>query len=269
VVRLNYGALSLCGLLLLLVGCQRAVGPGTVPPEERLSTAEPIWQHLADRRAAFQTLKGLAEARIASPAQNVSLDTVALVLQRFEAMRLEGIGALGQPVFLLVAEKGRFAFYAPREARLLTGTASAYNLERVFGISLAPQALQAILIGDLPLATLPTGGPVTYRARRNLYIWEGQDPQREGTYRVWFEATHLQPVRFELEDLLGRVVLRVQYEDFQQLPGFWFPYRITVDQPLAKQQVSWHYSEVQLDVRLTPTVFQIRVPAGTERVELE
>jgi hypothetical protein len=234
-----------------------------------LATAEPIWQHLAARRAALQTLKGLAEARVNSPTQKGAIDNVALVLQSYAAMRLEGIGPLGQPLFLLVAENGRFAFYAPQEARLLTGSASARNLERVFGVTLAPQVLHAVLIGDLPLATLPTGGPVTYRPRGNLYIWEGKDPQQAGTYRIWFEATHLQPVRFEVEDLLGRIVLRVHYEEFQQLHDFWFPYRIKIDQPLVDQHVMWHYSEVQLNVRIAPTLFQIQVPAGTERVELE
>jgi hypothetical protein len=269
IMYLWHAILSLCGMLLLLVSCRGALGPGAIPPGERLTTAEPLWQQLAARRAAFQTLKGLAEARLVSPTQNVTIDQVVTVVQGFETMRLEGIAALGQPVFLLVAEKGRFAFYAPQEARLLTGTASASNLERAFGIALAPTALHAMLIGDLPLATLPQGGPVTYRPGGNFYVWEGQDPQRSGTYRVWFEATHWSPVRFELEDLLGRTVLRVQYDNFQALDGFWFPHRITVDQPLVAEQVVWHYSEVRWNVPVAPTLFEIRVPVGTERVELD
>jgi hypothetical protein len=217
----------------------------------------------------FQTLKGLASVRLLSPNQNVTLENVVVVLQGLASIRLEGIGALGQPLFLLVADTGRFSFYSPREARLLSGTASARNLERTFGIALAPDALQALLIGDLPWATLPDGGPLAYRPRDNVYLWEGKVPRQEGTYRLWFDATHLQPVRFEAEDLLGRVVLRVQYEDLQQRDSFWLPYRITVEQPLVSQQVIWHYSEVQLNVQVAPTLFQLRVPVGTERVELE
>ena len=261
--------LSLCSMLLLLAGCRGAVGPGPLPPSERLATATPIWQQLTARRHGLHTLKGLAAVRLLSPNQNVSLENVVVVLQGLASIRLEGIGALGQPVFLLVADQGRFAFYAPQEARLLSGTASARNLERTFGIALAPDALQAILIGDLPWATLPEGGPVAYRSRDNTYFWEGKVPRQEGTYRLWFDVTHLQPVRFEVEDLLGRVVLRVRYDDVQQRDGFWLPLRITVEQPLVSQQVIWHYSDVQLNVQVAPALFQLRVPAGTERVELE
>jgi hypothetical protein len=221
------------------------------------------------RRQAVQTLKGLAQAQFLSPTQNLAVDTVAVVLQHREAMRLEGIGALGQPLFVLVAAHNVFSFYVPQEARLLAGTASAHNLQRVFGLTLAPYALHALLLGDLPLETFPPGGPVIYRRGSHLYGWEGRSPQESETYRVWFDATHQQPVRFELEDLLGRVVLRVQYDDFRPLDGWWFPYRITADQPLVGQSVIWHYSAVQLNVSVRPTVFQIRVPAGTERVELE
>lgn len=267
--RAGCTVLCLCGLaLVLLAGC-RGAGEAPVPPSARLATAEPLWQQVAMRRQRFETLKGMAEARVYTPAQNVAVDNVVVVLRRFEAMRLEGIAALGQPLFLLVAEGGRFAFYAPQEARLLQGAASARNLERVFGITLAPSALQAMLIGDLPWATLPVGGAVTYRAKGNDYLWEGPDPQQAGVVRVWFDAKHLQPVRFEAEDLLGRLVLRVQYEDFQQVADVWMPYRIQVDQPLVDQRVLWHYSDVQLNVPVAPALFQVRVPGGTERVELE
>jgi outer membrane lipoprotein-sorting protein len=141
-------------------------------------------------------------------------------------------------------------------------------MERVFGITLAPRALHAVLIGDIPVDTLPPGGKVAYLPKHDLYRWEGQIPQQPGYYRVWFAASHLLPVRFEVEDLLGRVVLRVQYENFQQLPEFMLPYEITVEQPLVDQQVTWRYSDVRVNVGVTPALFQMRVPAGIERIEL-
>jgi hypothetical protein len=192
---------------------------------------------------------------------------VVVVLQGLEAMRLEGIGSLGQPLFLLVSDGQRFSYYAPQEARLISGSASAHNMERVFGITLAPNALHAMLIGDVPLATLPEGGKVTSLPQSDLYLWEGSVPP--GYYRVWFAASHRYPVRFEVEDLLGRVVLRVRYENFQQLQEFSMPFHITVDQPLADQRVVWRYSDVRLNAGVAPAVFHLRVPAGIERVELQ
>jgi hypothetical protein len=269
VVRLSSGVLSLCGVLLLVVGCRGAFSPGipVSPSDASHPTMESFWQHLALRRQTFQNLKGLAQAQFYSPTHNLGVDSVVVVLQRLEAMRLEGIGSLGQPLFLLVSDGQRFSYYAPQDARLISGTASAHNMERVFGITLAPNALHAMLIGDIPLATLPVGGKMAYLPQSDRYLWEGA--VSPGYYRVWFAASHLHPVRFEVEDLLGRVVLRVQYENFQQLQEFSMPLHITVDQPLADQRVVWRYSDIRVNAGVAPALFQLRVPAGTERVELQ
>jgi len=269
--RLGYGALSLCGVLLLLAGCRSALSPWSKlpPPATVLSTAEPIWRQLATRRHTFQNLKGLAQVRWSSPRQNMAFDETAVVLDRFEALRLEGIGPLGQPLFLLIADSKRFALYTPQEQRLVSGTASAQNLERTVGLALAPEALQYILTGDIPLLTFPASGKLAYRRRDNLYVWTGEGSQPAGYYRIWFEPYHLQPIRFEAEDRFGKVVLQVEYEDFRQLDGFILPYHITAVQPLADYRVVWHYSEVKLNTGVAPALFRMRVPAGTKQVELE
>lgn len=265
----RYIILSLCGVLLLCTGC-RGVSSTAPPgaPSARLSTAEPLWQELTRRRQRLDNLKGLAQARFYSSRQNLAVDSVVVVLQGFESMRLEGVGSLGQPLFLFITAGQLFSYYSPQEARLVSGTASAPNMERVFGITLAPTVLYFLLIGDIPLEVLPSGGEVVYQPKGDLYLWEGQVSQQAGYYRIWFAASHLQPVRFEVEDLLGRVVLRVRYENFQLLQEFTLPYHITVEQPLIDQQVNWRYSEVRVNAGVAPTLFHMRVPAGVERVEL-
>jgi hypothetical protein len=271
VARLSYGVLSLCGVLLLCVGCRGALSPQPTQTAAapQLTTAEPLWQHLTLRRQTFRTLKGLAQAQFYAPTQNLAVDSVAVVWQHFAALRLEGLGSLGQPLFLLITDGQQFSYYTPQEARLVSGTASASNMERLFGLTLAPNALQYMLIGDIPLDPVPSGGTLGYLPKPDLYLWEGQAPQQSGRYRVWFAAAHRQPVRFEVEDILGRLVLRVQYENFRQVQDFTMPYHITVDQPLAEQRVVWRYSDVRINAEVLPALFHMRVPAGVERVELQ
>jgi outer membrane lipoprotein-sorting protein len=94
-------------------------------------------------------------------------------------------------------------------------------------------------------------------------------PPEPQSYRIWFEPYDLQPVRFEMEDAGGQLVLQVRYEDFQRLNEFMMPYRITVVQPVVGRRVVWHYKEVQLNASLTPALFRMRVPVGTARVAIE
>lgn len=269
--RLVCGTLSLGTVLLWLAGCQSLPNPwqGLPPPATLLSEAAPVWERLAARRQALDSLQGLADVELRAGIRNASLDDAVVVLQRFEAIRLEGIGPIGQPLFLLIADAHQLSLYTPQEGRLLTGAASAENLMRLFGIALTPTALEYILMGDVPLVTLPSAGAFTYRARENLYLWQGQVSPEPQSYRIWFEPYDLQPVRFEMADAGGQLVLQVWYENFQRLNGFRVPYRITLVQPVVGRRVVWHYKDVQLNTGLTQALFHMRVPAGTAREALE
>lgn len=269
--RLVCGALSLGTLLLWLAGCHSIPNPWQElpPPPTPLSSAAPVWEHLAGRRQALNDLKGLAQVRLRGAVRDAVLDDAVVVLQGFEAIRLEGIGPVGQPLFLLIADSHQLSFYDPQAGRLLTGAASAENLLRLFGIALTPMTLQYLLMGDVPLATLPTTGAFAYRRRENLYLWQGQEPSQPQSYRIWFEPYDLQPVRFEMEDAGGQLVLQVWYEEFQRFNGFMMPYRITLVQPMVGRRVIWQYKEAQLNAGVAPALFRMRVPVGTTRVAIE
>ena len=272
-VRLVCGTLSLGTVLLWVAGCHSIPNPwqGLPPPARLLSGAAPVWEHVAARRQAFGTLRGLAHVALRAGIRNVSLDDAVVVLQRFEAIRLEGYGPVSQLLFLLIADTHQLSLYAPQEGRLLSGAASAENLMRLFGIALTPTALQYILMGDVPLATLPTAGALAYRARDNLYLWQGQVPPEPQSYRIWFEPYDLHPVRFEMEDPGGQLVLQVWYEDFQRLQGFMMPYRITLVQPAVGRRVVWQYkAAVEINASLPQERFRMpALPVGTTRVAIE
>jgi outer membrane lipoprotein-sorting protein len=228
-----------------------------------------VWEHLATRRQALDNLKGLARVRLRVSTRSATLDDAVVVLKGVEAIRMEGIGPVGQPLFLLIADAQQLSFYAPQEGRLLSGAASAENLFRLFGIALTPMTLQYVLLGDVPLATLPSTGAFTYRRRENLYMWQGQVSSQPQSYRIWFEPYDFHPVRFEMEDASGQPVLQVWYEEFQYTNGFMMPSRITLLQPMVGRRIVWQYKEIQLNAGLTPTLFRMRVPMGTTRVTLE
>jgi hypothetical protein len=268
--NLCYSVISL-GLILVLQACR-----GTLPPHERpappqtlLTTAEPIWQRLIARRAAYQSLKGLAELRLYTTNGKGSIDNTTVVLDDFDAMRLEGIGPFGQPLFLLVATTDRFSFFLPRERRVISGPSSTEQLGEHFGVPVAPKLLPYLLLGDLPLLTLPQAGALRYQAQEQLYFWEGASPHQAQMYRIWFDPYHLLPVRLELADLSGQTLLHVTYEDFRPATEFFtLPHQITIVQPLAEQRVIWHYTDVELNTRVSPGLFHMRIPPGIERVEL-
>lgn len=270
-MRLSVGVRSFAVLLgLVLAGCavQQGTGTSRLPPSTILSSVQPAWRQLAIKRRMFQNLKGLARVRFESPEQDMSIGNVVAVLRGAEALRLEGVGPLGQPLFLMVAQDMRFLLYMPRQARLVSGTASAENLSRLFGLAVAPEVLRYVLVGDVPLAQLPSAGEFRYLPADNLYFWSGHDSENLYDYRVWFDPHRLNPVRFEMVQPSIGVVLRVQYDAFQRLRQIAIPYHIIIEQPVAEHRVVWRYREIQLNAEVPASLFHIVPPLGTERIEL-
>ena len=94
-------------------------------------------------------------------------------------------------------------------------------------------------------------------------------PSQPQAYRIWFEPYDLHPVRFEMEDAGGQLVLQIRYEEFQRLNGFMVPYRIILVQPMVGRRVVWQYKEIQLNAGVPPALFRMRVPVGTTRLTIE
>ncbi len=261
--------LPLSIFILMLGGCQGAFQTShTDIPSRRIATTEPVWQRLQLRRKTYQTLKGLAQFRLSAPTGGGTLDNTVFVFDRFANVRLEGIGPFGQPLFLYTFAEQRFALYLPQQQRLFAGGATPEPFVRLIGLALEPRLLPYVLLGDVPLATWPAPGPLTYVADDDLYYWEGSAPSSPWHYRVWFDPYRLLPVRIELAAPPQPVVLSVTYDDFQELDGFTLPYRITMVQPQTQREVVWVYNDVELNTDVASSLFEMRVPPGTERIEL-
>ena len=263
---LSRNAISLAVCLFLLWGCSvpRLFSPPEPPPLPVSVPAEPFWKHLAERRSALENLKGLARVHARTDKRSVALEDVVVVVRHARALRLEGIGPFGQPLFLFVTDGEWLALHMIRDNRLVVGPASARNLERLFGLAVAPQSLLRLLLGDIPLNPLPANGDLAYREDERLYVWESTQPGPNPNYRVWFDPQGLHAVRFEMEDAAGTVVIRVNYGDFQRHGDVLLPTRIDVVEPETQRQAVWHYTDVQLNTEVSADLFRVQPPPQTE-----
>jgi outer membrane lipoprotein-sorting protein len=261
-VRLSRNAISLAISVFLLSGCgslRLFSSPVPAPPLLPASVpAEPFWEKLAERRNALENLKGLARVQARTDKGRVALDDVVVIVRRAQALRLEGIGPFGQPLFLFVTDGESLALYMIRENRLVVGQASRRNLERLFGIGVSPRSLLRVLLGDIPLNQLPDDGELAFVESERLYLWEGTQAGPTPKYRVWFDPQELYPVRFEMEDGSGTVVMQVNYGDFKPQGAFLLPARIDVVEPATQRRATWHYTDVQLNTEVSADLFRVR-----------
>ena len=266
--RLSRNAISFAACLFLLCGCGslRLFSPFKPPPPPLPASipAEPFWEQLAERRNALQNLKGLAQVQAHTDERRVALDDVVVVLRHAEALRLEGIGPFGQPLFLFITDGEWLALHMLRDNRLVVGPASARNFERLFGIAVTPDSLLRTLLGDIPLDPLPAAGDLAHLEDERLYMWESTPTGAALNYRVWFDPQGLHPVRFEMEDADGAVMMRINYGDFQRHGDVLLPARIEVVEPTTQRQALWRYTDVQLNTDVPADLFRVQPPPQTE-----
>ena len=265
--RLSRNGISLAVCLFLLCGCgmlQRLRPPAPAPSRPVFVPAAPIWEKLAARRSALQSVKGLAHVQAVTGRGSVTLDDVVVVARQPQALRLEGIGPFGQPLFLFVTNGEGLQLYLIRQNRLVRGRATRGNFQRLFGIGVAPQALVRVLLGDVPLNPLPTGGDLLYLQTEGLYLWEGAQAGPYPKYRVWFDAPGQNPMLFELADASGAVALRVTYADYQPQGALLVPARIGIVEPATQRRAIWRYTDVQFNAEVSDDLFRVQPPPGTD-----
>ena len=272
--RLSRNTISLALSLFLLSGCGSlrlwlSSQPDPPSPLPASVAAEPFWKQLAERRNALENLKGLAQVQARTDKGSAALDDVVVVVRHAEALRLEGIGPFGQPLFLFITDGEWLALHMFRNNRLTVGRASARNLERLFGIAVPPESLLRTLLGDIPLDPLPTSGDLAYQEDERLYLWESTQPAPDPNYRVWFDPQGLHPVRFEMEEAAGSVVMRVTYGDFQRYGDILLPARIDVVEPTTQRQAIWRYTDVQLNTEVSADLFRVQPSPQTEVLVLK
>jgi hypothetical protein len=131
-------------LFPLLSAC--FVAPPEIPLHE--VPAGPIVATLQHRRQAFLGMKAVARVEMERKGRKRVYESVAILQQRFDKLRVEGYGPMGEPVFAFVWDGQDVLVRKPGESEpMMVGQ---FGLERILGVPLLPADLCSILSGNIP-----------------------------------------------------------------------------------------------------------------------
>ncbi|HXG55482.1 MAG TPA: hypothetical protein VNJ03_08910 [Vicinamibacterales bacterium] len=165
-------------------------------------------------------------------------------------MLLEGLAPFGKPAFLLAARGGAATLVLPRDARVLRGAAPAAIVEALAGVALTP--------ADLRTAVAGCGlGPAAPGAGRSYgKDWAAADTTSGTVYLRRVEG------RWRVAGA-ARDGVTVQYTDFVSGRAS------TVFVRAAVADLTLRLSQVEINVPLDPTIFDIDIPKNAEPLTLE
>lgn len=219
--------------------------------------AGPLVRSLEEQRAAFASLKTLARVQTERAGRRRVYESVAIVQQGFDRLRVEGYGPLGEVLFSLVWDG------AARTVLLSDGTGvrtlGEAGLERIMGISLPPGDLCALLAGSSPrlsgAALTEAGCSPDGRCAVDLIDgsarWRVHGQRSSGASDGGFRIASVE--RYQG----GSLVLIARYEGAAGDGGYPLPARVVVQNPDRRVTLTIDYLDAEVNVPLDSGAFSM------------
>ncbi|HEX7124258.1 MAG TPA: hypothetical protein VF406_00595 [Thermodesulfobacteriota bacterium] len=193
-----------------------------------------------------------------------------IVVQAPDRLRIETIGAFGQPALVFASGPEASALFVASEGRFYRGPGVVRRLPYLpRGIGL--EEVVALLLGRVPRAALAgaAAGRLEVEPRARRYVLDTIDPGTGHPWRVVVDADGGYPVSVARLGRDGEPEVLATFEDFQPTLAGPFPYRIGVVEPDRALEARVEYGEIDLNPTLAADAFRLAAPRGAVTVEVE
>jgi len=150
--------------------------------------------------------------------------------------------------------------YFPMKRQSYYGKVDNEELKRnLGGVSLSD--LFSVLLGKLPL---PADSVLGWEEEGGTVAFEFATRKR-----AWLDLENHLVVRYEQRDSLGKLETRGKAEDFKRVKDFWFPSLLWVERPREGGKMEIRWREVHVNEPFPESRFELKIPAGVERIPVK
>jgi hypothetical protein len=171
------------------------------------------------------------------------------------AMRLEGVAPFGPPAFVLAARPTRAVLWLPRDRRVVRDASAADILGAMTGVPLAPPDLLAVLTGCVLPAATATEGRLQERGWATIHLGDESALYLQRAGQGW-EVRAARRAGWEIEYSMWQGGLPHQVR-LRSLDG------------TTMVEAAVQVSQIESNVDVPDTAFDVDVPAGTEPLTIE
>jgi outer membrane lipoprotein-sorting protein len=245
------------GAVLLMGGC------AAVPTANLASTSvspEMVQRVVKVNRERVQSLSGSGSITVETPdmAQSGSFE---VVLHKPDSVLVKIEGPFGIQVGSALLTRTGFTFYNSLQNQLITGSANAANLTRIFRVNLTFDELLNLFTGGCFLAR-DESSPDSIVVEDNQFVLSYGDAS--GNRRYWIDPATLLIAKIQHLDAKGKLVLEERFEKFRDAGNASLPRHIRLTQHQARRVVAVAFSSLDINTDSVPLVLD--VPTNAERV---
>lgn len=251
----RWTVLASVALALLPLSCT----PKVVSLPTAVPSSGEIAERLRQEDAKISTLRAAGVLRWKRGGQRGRAEH-AMVLRRPAMLRLEGFTPLGTSAYSLTIHEGELQLFIPSEARVYQGVASSGSLARLLSLPLEPEQALSVLCGRVPLCA---HFDAAILGEEGWVVLEIVCPSG-WSQRIRLHPAGWNPAAISFLDASGQRVLEVAWGDFREVGGLSMPTQIHVEIPGTGDALSMELQELEVNVPVSESVFQLLVPPGTE-----
>jgi hypothetical protein len=227
--------------------------------------ADPLVKALEQRRQSFSGMKAVGRVETERKGRKRVYESVAILQQRFNKLRIEGHGPMGESIFALVWDGMDIIVQKAGESEPMK--VGQFGFERVIGISLSPEDLCFVLTGNMP--RIPAGAETIARCAEAgwCFVELRHDDQR---WRLKVDpkgGTNGEPRIDSIELSRGDwIVFRSTFLYLKEGTNQVFPnpMRILLDNPDRDVSVTVTYEDADMNVPVEDAAF-VLTGEGAER----
>jgi outer membrane lipoprotein-sorting protein len=243
--------------LLSFMGCRTT---STLNLGNRSISSAEVQDMVRTYHTRIRSMKGEGRISVETPdiAQSGSF---SLMLQKPDSVLITLQGPFGIKVGSALVTRTGFLFYNSLENKLISGSSSTENLNRILHIQ----------AGFDDLVNLFAGGSFFEEDLRSPDEIRIEDDQwifvysySKGGRRYWIDPATMSIQKVQFLDGNGKLTVEQTFSRFEDIQGFSMPYSIRITQPKAQQMLSLQYSDILVNVGTLP--FTLTIPQNVERI---
>lgn len=248
------------GLCWALLGSLLACSGGVPRPENFSDDPAPLLASIEARERTVRSLTGLLNLEVWRKGERVRLRQLVAVRSP-DQVRLDALSPFEQPLSTLVSDGQTLSIYDLQEHRFLRGPSSPENLARLLPVPLEPEALTALLRGNVPVLAAPKRRTLTWDRENG---WYQLDLERDDlSQRIHFEPQKLRVTALRFARA-GETLLSARLGDYQGEGAEAIPRRLRLEAPAQAVRVEVEVKDYTLNPELPDEVFWLDPPRGIE-----
>jgi outer membrane lipoprotein-sorting protein len=259
--RLSILALSFS--LLMLSACATTTPPQAEnqAPVGKIDVSS-LTNAMAHRDRALESLQTSAVMEYTNGADHVKARE-DIIVRRPGSLRVEARSPFGVAL-IVAAQDSRLQIFEPSKNTLMHGTADAATLARFARIPMAPRDAVGLLMGIVPEAQSPVPpDTVTMEGDMTVLAYAEADQSRR---ELGFQDGQLTMVRMRMP--AGAVNFEIRYNDYRDIGGVMFAYKVDADFPAAQTRVSFAYQRPIVNGTIADSVFTLTPGPDAKVVDL-